>query len=221
MHALEHLHDLERQQAQRDAMRLAGGAALLLTAAPIFRWLLTSLFARLQPDRARNEAATLDALMTSITLAMVLFSLLIAFLTRRQSRADTIEQFIDAGTHPSAGGNDNPLVRMFVCLFMIAMTMGASLMFEALSNGRLRRRLAGVDRYRAAEILAALRDRPAGLNPRLFLRHGEHPLALRQTIGYLMTIRLAELAPQDGHLVQISPARRRLLGDFAGAWGPR
>lgn len=208
--ALEHLHGHEREQARKNALRLAGGAVVVVTVAAVLARILVALRARLAPGSGGDD----DVVPHGIAAGMAGLACLVALVTRRESRADAIEQFIDEGTRPGSGGGDNPLLRWIAIAAFVGMLLGAFLVRDAFAHARLRRRLAAVDRFRAADILAMLRQQTAGLDPRRLLRHGEDPLVLRETIAYLMTFRWADLSPQGDHLVLLSPARRRLLGDF-------
>jgi len=87
---------------------------------------------------------------------------------------------------------------------------GEFLVIDAVKSWCVRFRLRTVDRYRAATILGALMTNYAGIDPRLLLRHGEDPMALRRTIAYLLACEWADISAAGDHLLLLSPARRAL-----------
>ena len=91
---------------------------------------------------------------------------------------------------------------------MAGMLCGAFMAIDAIKTALVRRRLRGVDRFRAADTLRMLIDTPAGIDPRLLLLHGEEPLELRRMIAYLVIYDWADISGRGDHLVLMPPSRR-------------
>ena len=133
----------------------------------------------------------------------------IALLTRKTSRADTVDQFLEQSVR-SNGDNCDPFIRSALVVGLVGTLYGEFLIIDVIKSLLVRLRLRSVDRYRAATILGALMTNHAGIDPRLLLRHGEDPLVLRRTIAYLLACEWADISPAGDHLLLLSPARRAL-----------
>jgi hypothetical protein len=204
--ALSQLMERECSLRRRDARRfvigwvIVAGAVLAFTA---FGLTYISIGAPGSPPLGFARA------MGVVGSVLVACTFPIALLTRKASRADMVDEFLNHGSR-SSGGNDDPFIRLLLTIAMAGSLYGEFLVIDAVKSWWVRVRLRTVDRYRAATVLGSLMTNHAGIDPRMLLRHGESPLALRRTIAYLLACEWADISPAGDHLLLLSPARRAL-----------
>ncbi len=148
---------------------------------------------------------------TLIDGTLVALTLPLALALRKESRADVAEQLLDSSTE-SSGGRDNPLAAFALIIIFLGFLYGEFLVIDALKTMWVRAKLRGVDRHRAAVILAKLAVEPVGIDPRTLLLHGENPFHLRQVLAYLVVSEWADVSPRGELLTLVSPAQRAFRG---------
>jgi hypothetical protein len=216
VNALEAAARIARREAgarRKNRLRLAAGLAIIAAvSAAVFEMILwLAAHAPSVPGDSGSAAKPLGASRAAwMALAiMLIVTSLIAILFRKQSRSDVIRQFLETGQRAPAA-SDNVLASLALIIAMGGMLYGQFLIIDTIKAAALGFRLRKVDRDRVAVILGVLFSSPAGIDPRRLLRIGENPIALRQTLAYLMAYEWADLSPAGDYLNLLSPARRAL-----------
>jgi hypothetical protein len=191
----------------RTLLALAIIAAILAVLPTVFLK-AAHFFDALPPDDKLMHLSRWQFITINATLLLLTFPLALA--TRRESRSDTISQFLDAQNGPHADSPNALAMRIVLTIACLGLFQGEFLLIDAVKDSLLRLRLTGIDRDRAATILAQLHSTPAGLDPRLLIRHRESPQDFRKIIAYLLTHQWADVSPKADHLTLLSPARRAL-----------
>ena len=202
-----------RERHARTTTRLR--ALLALAIIPAILALLPTVFLKaahffdvLPSDDPQSHLSRWQIIAINAGLLFLTFPLALA--TRRESRSDTISQFLDAQNGPHCDSPNALAMRIVLTIACLGLFQGEFLLIDAVKDTLLRLRLTGIDRDRAATILAQLHSTPAGLDPRLLIRHRESPKDFRKIIAYLLTYQWADISPQADHLTLLSPARRAL-----------
>jgi hypothetical protein len=203
--AFEKCQKREQELRRRNRAIFAGGIAAIISALLAMPAGAIFIARHLNPP----PPAPPMELLLAIDAALLLITFVIAVFTRKQSRADVANQFIQSGER-SAGANDNPFARWILILILLGLLYGEFLVIDALKAMWMNHRLRNVDRHRAAVILAMLLQDPTGVDPRLLLQHGESPLHLRQIIAYLVINEWADVSRHGDRLTLVSPACRAL-----------
>jgi len=222
--ALHHLEQREAELRRTNRLRFFGGCGVLLAVAgasllAVAWW--TSAARRLPPRPAwavadpslpvpwtRRPAAELSRDVLSLDGVLAVLMLPIAVLTRQTSRADVANQILDHGCR--GGGGSDPFTRIVLAVMAVGLLWGEFLILDAAKSAWVAVRLRGVDRHRAALVLAMVRADPTGIDPRLLLRAGERPIQLRRLIAYLVVNEWADVTRHGDRLTLVSPARRAL-----------
>jgi hypothetical protein len=207
MKCRERIDRRERELARREAVRFVVGIVVILSSLMAAGGLLLFVAAHWDGPRAKTSEE-LQQLAGIVAGALFVVGLPIAVLTRKESRSDVANQILEEGTRPNA--NDNFLVRLVVVLALLGVVCGQFMVADAIKSWWVRTKLRGVDRDRAAVILATLVARPEGLIPGELLRHGEPPSRLREMLAYLIATEWADLARDGRHVTLLSPAKRAL-----------
>ena len=204
--ALALLSERERSLRLRDARVFVIG---LLIVCGVIAALTAVGFAYLSVRTPGHPPLGFARAVLTVGAVMFAISFPIALLTRKASRADMVDEFMEQGVRAN-GGNCDPFIRLALVVAFVGTLYGEFLIIDAIKSLLVRVRLRSVDRYRVATILGALMTNHAGIDPRLLLRHGEDPLVLRRTIAYLLACEWADISPAGDHLLLLSPARRAL-----------
>ncbi len=220
--ALTHLYAREAELRRAAWGRLGGGCGIILAVlaaslVSVAWWL--SARTRLPPPTgradpaapvplARASAAELAGTVLAIDAGLAALMLPVAVFTRKPSRADVAQRVLDQGCRGNGGGD--PFTRVVLVVLAVGLLYGEFLIVDFVQSTWVAARLRGVDRHRAALVLATLRADPTGLDPRLLLRAGERPADLRRLIAYLILNEWADVSRHGDRLTLVSPARRRL-----------
>ena len=208
---LSRMRSRERRTRNLNRLRALAGIAivsLLLAVLPRLIIKAAHFFDALPPDDPQLALATWQFI--AIDAGLLLLTFPVALASHRDSRNDSIYQFMDDSAHFRTQSADDLALRVVLTLGCLGLFPGEFLLIDAAKDAALRFRLRRVDRERAALILAALHTNPAGLDPRLLLQHRERPEDFRNVIAYLLTYHWADLSPNADHLTLLSPARRAL-----------
>jgi hypothetical protein len=125
-------------------------------------------------------------------LIHTLLGLMLAGLGRIGSRtlSQTGTAVVQHGVRESTRLQGRSLATILLMPLLVAMTCGGWMVLEACALARSRRSIFACDRGRAVQLLAMLRDHPAGLGTRLLFKPGETQRDVRRLVGYLVLHRL-------------------------------
>ncbi len=148
-----------RERQARTATRLR--TALALTIITAILAILPSLFLKaahffdaLPPDDPLTRLSRWQIL--AIDAAVLLMTFPLALATRRESRTDTVSDFLDEQSRVHTHGPDQLAMRIVLAVACLGLFQGEFLLIDAVKDALLRLRLTGTDRTRAATILAQL-----------------------------------------------------------------
>ena len=222
--ALAHLEGREAELRRASRWRFGGGVGVILgvvaaTLLAVAWWTSAARRSPPQPTWAvtdpsrpvpltRRSQAELSSGVLILDGALAAAMLPVAILTRNPSRADVAQQILDHGCR--GGGGGDPLTRAALIVMAVGLLWGEFLILDAAKATWVALRLRGVDRHRAALVLAMVRAEPTGIDPRLLLRVGERPTDLRRLIAYLIVNEWADVSRHGDRLTLVSPARRAL-----------
>jgi hypothetical protein len=197
----------EARLRRRSLLRFVAGIAIVLVmlagVVGITSW-VCSRAGTAGPHRDATDLALLaDALLLALTLP-------IASLTRKESRSDVAQHFLDTGGGAIHATDDAPLLRFALALLVVGLLYGEFLLVDAIAAWWLDFRLRRVDRSRAAVILGMLFTDPRGLDPTQLLRFGESPLELRRTVAHLIAQEWVDVSPDGRYMNLVSPAKLAL-----------
>jgi hypothetical protein len=214
--SMDKLSRRERELARSNALRYLAGIAIVAGVLCIFTWATPRLawfrMHFLDPIESESTGKVIPLRpLLLIEAGLCLMTFVLAILTRKESRADMVDEFIRTGSR-SNGSKDDPVVRWALMLFLLGLLQGEFLLIDAMKLSWLRLRLASVDRSRAAMILARLLKEPAGLEPHALMLPGETTDQFRKTIAYLMACEWGDISARGDHFMLLSPAKRALRG---------
>jgi hypothetical protein len=213
--SVDKLNQRERELARSNARRYLAGMAIVAGVLCVFTWAVPKLawfrmhFLDPIESESTGKVIPLKALLL-IEAGMLMLTFVIAIFTRKESRADMVEQFMRSGGHSPP--NDNPVLRWILIFFLLGLFQGEFVLIDAIKVSWLRLRLANVDRSRAAMILARLLKEPAGMEPHALMLPGETIQQFRKSIAYLMAYEWGDISARGDHFMLLSPAKRALRG---------
>jgi hypothetical protein len=209
------MSEREVELRRKNLFRALGGIAIVLAVLAggirLAMWVGTVDASAHDAQNPEAVAKRPDALACGEFLALMLIAttLPVAAFTKKHSRADAIDRYIEEGGR-RCGQNQDPVLGWVILCIMLSLLYGEFLIVDSLKTTWLRFRLRTVDRQRAAFILAMLFASPVGIDPRTLLRIGESPITLRRTIAYLMAYEWADISSNGDYLNLLSPAQRAL-----------
>lgn len=215
MGAAQKMTERESELRRKNALRALGGMAIVVVVLAggivLAKW---AAAADVNIHNAQNPEAmakTPDAWNCAMILSGLLIAttLPVAAFTKKHSRADAIDRYINEGGRACARNGD-PVLGLIILCVMLCLLYGEFLIVDSVKTTWLRFRLRTVDRQRAAFILAMLFSSPTGVDPRTLLRLRENPIDLRRTIAYLMAYEWADISSHGDYLNLLSPANRAL-----------
>jgi hypothetical protein len=209
---IDQLQQRESRQRLGNLLRLGGGLAIVLAImAGVYQLAMWAPPNRPAPAGLEHTPAEqqMDAIQFVLIFntTILLVTYLIATFTRKESRSEMINQFIETGHY--CGPRDNPVSRIILILILLGLFYGQFLIIDVLKAMSLHRKLNRIDRNRAAIIVGMLMARPAGIDPRALLRINENPTELRRVLAYLMTYKWIDISPQGDYLNLRSQGRER------------
>lgn len=208
---LEQLTRREVTMQLQNALRLLAGLAIISAVLAVLPWLVNKAAHFLDFNTDDHIQLRLWQWLL-IDAALLLITLPIAIATHKESRTDTANQYLNSGSMTHAASGEDLLLLIIITIGCLGLLQGEFLLIDALKTIFLRLRLAGIDRHRAAMIVATLAARPAGMKPEELIDPGETPEQFRKTIANLMVFDWVEFSSKEHHLMLLSPARRALRG---------
>ena len=207
MQSMERMNARESELRRANFVRLTTGLLIIVGVLGLGVWGLLGFIAHILAGADHPIPPIRIAIFFSLVTLLPTF--LIAAFTRKESRSDAADQVLESGSR-STGGDDNPLVRLYLVIIMLGLLYGEFLVIDAIKATWIRTRLRGVDRRRCAVILGTVLSQPIDIETRTLLRVGETPMQLRQLLAYLIAYEWVDISVDGLYLRLLSPARRAL-----------